>query len=134
MERRSKRTFARALVGACMLLAGTAAQAQATFVYTDIPDFNLTGSWSAYGGGTQYHISSTGDGTVSYRWIDVTPQDNIISGNSCSDLSSFGSHYYSAGVTVYRQLFSGFSGLCFLLLGETAGGGSMYLYDGRLQR
>lgn len=133
MDRRTRRRLVCAMGFASLLLAAAPAASQ-TFVYTDIPDFNLTGTWTSYGGGTQYHISSTGDGTVSYRWVDVTPLDNIVSGNSCSDLSSFGQHYYNAGVTLYRQLFSGFSGLCFILRGETAGGGSMYFYDGRLQR
>ena len=122
-----------AFAGACLTLVG-AAPAHATFVYSDLTSFNLNGSFSSYGGGTQYHISTTGDGSVSYRWLDVTPQDNIISGNSCSDLSEFGSWYYNSGVTVYRQLFSASAGLCFIVRGKTAGGGYMLGYSGRLQR
>ena len=135
MPRRMRRGIARALIGAFVLSASAVSQAQAvTYVYSDLSPFNLGGSFTSYGGGTQFHISTTGDGTVSYRWVDVTPLDTVISGNSCSDLSSFGSHYYDAGVTDYRLLFSGSSGLCFLVMGKTAGGGTMVSYSGRLQR
>lgn len=123
------------MAAACLLSGALAPGAQADFVYTDITDFNLTESTSSYGGGNQYHISSVGDGSVSYRWVDSPSKDTVVSGNSCFDLSLFGSHYYNSGVTVYRQLFSGGAGLCFILRGRTAvGQGSMYYYDGRLQR
>ena len=135
MNRRSRRA-ACALGVLCLLAAASATPAQAyTWVYTDIINFNLTETASSAGGGTQFHISSTGDGNVRYRWVDSPSKDTIISGNSCGDLSSFGSHYYNSGVTVYRQLFSGESGRCFLLRGRTASGqGSMTNYDGRLER
>jgi hypothetical protein len=53
---------------ACVVVAAgfiAVAPAQAAFVYTDIINFNLTESTSTYGGGTQFHISSGGDGSVS---------------------------------------------------------------------
>ncbi|MFL5843606.1 MAG: hypothetical protein ACJ762_02865 [Solirubrobacteraceae bacterium] len=116
------------------MLAGAASSQAYTFVYSDIPDFNLTGSFVSYGGGTQYHVSSTGDGTASYRWVDSPAYDTIVSGNSCADLSSYGQHYYNSGVTDYRALFAGTSGRCFVLRGKTAGGAVMNGYDGRLER
>ena len=121
------------LAGACLLAGASQAQAY-TFVYSSIPDFNLTGSFSTYGGGSQYHISSTGDGNASYRWVDSPAYDTIVSGNSCSDLSQYGQWYYNSGVTVYRVLFSGPSGRCFVLRGKTAGGATMLGYDGALER
>lgn len=133
MGRTTRRGIAAALTAACVLLS-IAAEANAAFSYTDIVDFDLSGSWSAYGGGTQYHISTGGDGTISYRWVDTTSVDNIVSANVCSDGSQYGQWYYNAGVTVYRQLYSGSAGLCFLLMGKTAGGSVMYSRDGRLQR
>lgn len=130
-----RRLAARTLLAGLALSATLAAEAHAGFVYTDIVDFNLTETTTSYGGGTQFHISSIGDGTVSYRWVDFPVKATVISGNSCSDLSPFGSHYYNAGVTDYRLLFSGFNGLCFILRGRTAAGqGSMTYYDGRLRR
>src|SRR4051794_32494085 len=135
MGRRMRRAVACALAGACMSIAAAAPSAQAyTFVYTDLSPFNLDGTWTSYGGGTQFHISSTGDGTASYRWLDVTTHNNYVSGNSCSDVSQYGQHLYLAGVTDYRLLFTGSSGLCFLVRGKTADGSQMYGASGRLQR
>jgi len=117
-----------------VLLALAASPARAyTFVYTSIPSWNLSTITSTYGGGTQFHISTTGDGSVQYRWTDVTDHDNDISGASCSDYSSFGDHFYLAGVTDYRTLFSSFSGLCFVLRGYVTSG-AMYGYSGELKR
>src|SRR4051794_18203306 len=99
MGRRTRRAIACALAGVCTSVAVAAPSAQAfTFVYTDLSPFNLAGTWTSYGGGTQFHISSTGDGTASYRWLDITTHDNYISGNSCSDVSQYGQHLFLAGV------------------------------------
>lgn len=124
-----------ALFGAILaVVTPTAARAN---VYTDINNWNLYESITMAGGGTQYHVSTGSNGTVEYRWLDVTDRATIISGNSCSDYSLFGSaHTYNAGVTLYRTLFSGASdGLCFVLRGRTASGtGTMYGKDGRVNR
>jgi hypothetical protein len=114
-----------------------AASAQAyTFVFTDIINFNLDdSSWATYGGGTQFHISSTGDGSASYRWVDDPAHSTIISGNNCGDYSTLGSASISAHDIDYHVLFWGGSGQCFVLRGRTAAGaGSMINYDGRLRR
>lgn len=132
---RPRRT-AGSLALACLLLAAAAGPAQAyTWVYTDIVDFNLSETTRSYNSGQNFHISTTGDGWASYRWVDYPDVDTVISGNSCSDLSLYGSHYYNAGVTVYRQLFWGPASTCFVLRGRTAAGqGYLYNHDGRLER
>lgn len=115
----------------CALLVFGAASAHA-WVYTSIVDFNLTESWSSYG---TYTVSSSGDGTASYRWSDDPDHTTIISGNDCADLSSFGSTTISAHDTSYHGVFSGYAGLCFILRGRTAtGAGSMWNHDGVLRR
>jgi opacity protein-like surface antigen len=136
MGSRTRRLAARTLLLASALALGLAANASASFVYTDIIDFNLTETTSTYGGGTQFHIgSNNGAGTVSYRWVDVPSKTTVISGNSCSDYALYGKDTISSGDTSYHLLFSGGSGLCFVLRGRTAAGqGSMSLYDGRLER
>jgi hypothetical protein len=132
--RRSRRLVAFALVAAAFCVP---ASAQAyTFVLTDIINFDLNdSSWSTYGGGTQFHISSTGDGSASYRWVDDPAHTTIISGNTCADYSTLGSDTIAAHDTTYHLLFWGVSGQCFVLRGKTAtGAGSMTNYDGRLRR
>lgn len=134
MGRRSRRLVAFALVAAALCVP---ASAQAyTFVFTDIINFDLNdSSWSTYGGGTQFHISSAGDGSVSYRWVDDPAHSTIISGSSCADYSAFGSASIAAHDVDYHVMFWGFSGQCFVLRGKTAAGaGSMTNYDGRLRR
>lgn len=135
MNRRSRR-IAHVTASACLLL-GVAAPAAQSYVITDIVDFDLTTTTSTYGPGTgtQFHVASGTDGVVSYRWLDTTTVATVISGNSCSDLSNDGNHTYNAGVTDYRELFSGFAGQCFYLRGRTGSGmGSMSNKDGRVQR
>ena len=42
---------------------------------------------ATYGGGTQFHISQDGDGTVAYRWLDSDlTKTTVISGNSAIGL------------------------------------------------
>lgn len=132
MDRRS--LSASALVAACLLFGGLAAQAQAFFT-SDIVDFNLGQSVSSYNGGQNFHISTTGNGWVSYRWVDDPDVGTVISGNACPDLSNFGSHSFNAHVTAWRQLFWGYTSTCFVLRGRVySGQGSMYNHDGRLER
>lgn len=136
MAARQKRRSATALT-ACMLggLAFGVATAEA-WVYSGIPDFNLTEAASAYNGGP-YSISSGGDGSAAYRWVDDPPHSTVISGNNCGDKAllggpaSIGAHDVS-----YHGLFGGRgSGFCFILAGRTAAGaGSMSNYDGQLRR
>ena len=119
-----------AVTGALALGAPAAASA---WWYTDINDFNLTESVVTYG---YYSISSTGNGSANYRWLDDPDHSTVISGNSCDDLSPYGVASIGAHNTSYHQLFSGgWNGLCFALRGRVAyGAGSMYYHDGRLQR
>ena len=118
-------------IGACVLLPASAL----AFVTTDMIDWNLTDTASTYGGGTQFHISTGTDGSVSYRWLDVTDHTTVISGNSCADYSLLGTNTISSGNTSYHLLFWGTQGQCFVLRGRTAiGSGAMYNKDGRVQR
>jgi hypothetical protein len=132
MDRRS--LTASALVAACLLLGGPTAQAQAFFT-SDITDFNLGQSTTSYNGGQNFHISTTGNGWASYRWVDDPNVGTVISGNSCGSLANYGSHTYNAHVTAWRQLFWHYAGTCFVLRGRVVSGqGSMYNHDGRLER
>lgn len=134
MHRRFRRRAGSAIVAA-MAVSGVAATTALAFVTTDLNDFNLTESVSSYGGGTQFHIASGTDGSVSYRWLDVPSKTTVISGNSCSDLANYGSTTIPSGNTSYTGLFSGWANLCFIVRGRTASGsGSMTFYDGRIQR
>lgn len=104
------------------------------WVLTDTPDFNLTQSTVTYG---SYSISQSGDGSASYRWLDVPSKTTVISGNSCIDGSALGTpRTIPAGDVDYYGLFGGAgAGLCFLLRGRTASGqGNMTFYDGRIRR
>jgi len=119
------------MVSAVALAAPASAGA---WVLTDTPDFNLTQSTVTYG---SYSISQGGDGSASYRWLDVPSKTTVISGNSCIDGSVLGSpRTIPAGDVNYYGLFGGGgAGLCFLLRGRTAGGpGNMTFYDGRIRR
>lgn len=104
------------------------------WAYTDIIDFNLTEAASTYG---VFHISASGDGSASYRWVDSPSRTTVISGNNCADGSALSTpRTIPAGDTGYYGLFGGAnSGFCFLLRGRVAAGqGSMYYFDGRLRR
>jgi len=133
--RRSRRLVACVVLAAAIGVSAASAQAY-SFVLTDIINFNLNdSSWATYGGGTQFHISSTGDGSASYRWVDDPAHSTVISANNCGDYSSLGSTPISAHDIDYHLLFWGVSGQCFVLRGRTAAGaGSMTNYDGRLRR
>ena len=136
MSRILRRTAASGALLASLLTLAATSPARAAYALTDINNWDLYESVTTYGGGTQFHISSGGDGWANYRWLDVTTHTTVISGNACSDYSLYGSHQFNAGVTAYRSLFySASSGLCFVLRGRTANGsGAMYNKDGRLAR
>jgi len=124
------RSILLAVVIATLALPATAQ----AWVYTTITDFNLTQTAVTY---NNYSISSSGDGSASYRWDDVPAKDTVISGNNCSDGSVYGSvRSIPAGDTSYYGLFGGkAAGTCFLLRGRVATGqGSMTNYDGILRR
>ncbi|MDA0178745.1 hypothetical protein OJ997_00435 [Solirubrobacter phytolaccae] len=136
MDRRSRRAGGRlramALVAALaglVLPAGAAAQ-----VPSDLTDWNLTETTSTWG--STYHVSSSGGGPVQYRWLDTPAKATVVSGNSCSDLSLFGSPATIAiNDTTYKLLFTGYTDLCFRLRGRTtSGSGSMVNHDGRVSR
>jgi len=135
MDRSSRRAGGRLRAMALtVVLAGLLAPATATAqVTTDLVDWNLTETTATWG--SNFHISTTGDGTAQYRWLDTPAKATVISGNACSDLSLYGSQSYAVNDTSYRTLFTGYAGLCFALRGRTtAGSGSMVNHDGRVKR
>jgi hypothetical protein len=118
-----------AVAGVTLVLGAASAFAWA---YTDIIDFNLTERAYTYG---TYRISSSGDGSASYRWTDDPDHTTVISANSCGDLALYGKRVIAAHDTSYHGLFGGSPGVCFALRGRVAyGAGSMYNHDGRLRR
>jgi len=127
------------LIVVCSAVAalGAIAVAPATagaWVFTDVVDFNLTQSTVTY---SDYSISQGGDGSASYRWLDVPAKTTVISGNSCTDGSALSTpRTIPAGDVNYYGLFGGGApGFCFLLRGRVATGqGSMTYYDGRVRR
>jgi hypothetical protein len=131
MDRRTLRASLCAAICCAAALPATAG-AQAT---TDLTDWNLTETASTWGGGTQFHISSGGDGWAAYRWLDSPNKTTVISGNSCSDLTLYGSSSIGVSDTGYHNLFWSTPGLCFVLRGRTSvGSGSMVNHDGRIKR
>jgi hypothetical protein len=130
MDRRSR--FA-AVVATCVTTLTFCAVAYAG--YTDMNDWNLTESTSTYGGGTQFHISSTGNGNAYFRWLDSPNKTTVISANYCSDWAPINSNTHGIGDTTYKWLFGGSVGFCFVMRGRTAAGqGSMVNHDGRVDR
>lgn len=131
MDRRLRRPVAgAALVAALFTAAAPAARAQ---VITDLNDFHLTESTTTWG--SQFHLSSTGGGLASYRWLDSPNKATVISANTCSDWALLGSASYGVGDTSYRSLFSGVVYECFVVRGRTtAGSGSLSYHDGRIKR
>lgn len=123
------------LLGAMVATTALALPASSqAWVFTSIVDFNLTQTTVTYG---QYSISSSGDGSASYRWDDSPTKDTVISGNSCTDGSPYSTpRNIPAGDTNYYGLFGGkAASTCFLLRGRVATGqGSMTNYDGVLRR
>jgi hypothetical protein len=134
MIRRRRLLAACAALAAAVLLS-TPAASQA-WVTTDVHNWALSETWSSYDGGTQYHISSSGDGSVAYRWLDGNlTRTTIIAGVSCSDYNIYGQSTIGGGDTSYHTLFSSGTGLCFVLRGRTpAGSGSTIPHEGRLRR
>jgi hypothetical protein len=132
MNRRIRRAPLRAMLCA-VAVSFTVPAAAFAQVTSDLTDWNLTESTSTWP--TQYHISSTGDGWVSYRWLDSPNKATVISANACADLAYYGSDTIGVGDTNYHNLFLGGAYQCFALRGRTtAGSGSMVDHDGRVKR
>jgi hypothetical protein len=130
MDRRTSRATLCAAV-CCVAALPATASAQVT---TDLTDWSLTETVSTWGGGTQFHISS-GSSTADYRWLNSPNKTTVISGNSCGDLTLYGSSTIGIGDTSYNNLFSAGTRLCFVLRGRTSSGsGSMVNRDGRIKR
>jgi hypothetical protein len=128
MDRRLRRA---AMIAAAVSTLTFTAVAYA--VTSDLNDWHLNESTSTWP--TQYHISSGGDGVVSFRWLDTPSKTTVISANRCSDLAQYGASAYGVNDTSYHALFSGSPATCFQLRGRTgAGQGSMLNHDGRVQR
>jgi hypothetical protein len=133
MRRRTRRASGRALLVAALLSTGVVPATARAQVTSDLVDWNLTESTSTWP--TQYHISSTGDGWAAFRWLDSPNKTTVISGNSCADLSLYGSDTIGVNDTNYHNLFWGGPSTCFVLRGRTsAGSGSMVNHDGRIKR
>ena len=134
MDRRTRRASLRAAVCSARLrcLAHRAAPRRST----DLDDWNLTETTSTWGGGTQFHISSGGDGSAAFRWLDSPNKTTVISANTCTDVSLLGSATRSASTTRTTTTCSpARPGACFVLRGRTAiGSGSMVNHDGRIKR
>lgn len=121
-----------AAVLACASLAALA-QPAAAWVYTDVR-WSLDTSWKYYGGPTQLHISTSGDGSAYYRWLDSDmTKTTVISGAACGDLSGLGSSTFLGGDVTYHRLFWGNAGQCFVLRGRTTAGTTI-AHNGRLRR
>lgn len=132
MDRRTLRAALLCAAVCCAAALPATADAQVT---TDLNNWNLTETVSAWGGGTQFHISSSSDGWAAYRWLDSPSKTTVISANGCTDLTLLGISAIGPGDTNYRNLFWATPGACFLLRGRTAiGWGSMVNYDGRIKR
>ena len=132
-RRAGERLRAMALAAVCAgLLVPAAASAQAQ---NDLTDWNLTETTSTWGGGTNFHISTGGDGTAQFRWLDTPSKTTVISANACPDLALWGSATIGINDTTYKTLFGAPAGTCFVLRGRTAiGSGSMVNHDGRIKR
>jgi hypothetical protein len=130
MSRRLRLLVAATAAFGCL---GVFAQSASAWVYTDVR-WALGESTTTYGGGTQFHISTDGDGSAYYRWMDADmTKTTVISGNNCGDYSLIGNTTITGGDTSYHRLFFGFPGLCFVLRGRTTGGTTI-THDGRVRR
>jgi hypothetical protein len=130
MYRRTRLFVAAVLACAC---CAAVAQPASAWVYTDVR-WSLDTSWKTYGGGTNFHISTSGDTAAYYRWLDGDmTKTTVISGNTCGDFSQLGSATFTGGDTSYRRLFWGIVGQCFVLRGRTTAG-STIAHNGRLRR
>ena len=130
MSRRARPLVAAALACACF---AALTQSASAWVYTDVR-WSLGESWKTYGGGTQLHISVSGDTGAYYKWLDGDlTKTTVISGNTCTDYALIGSSTFGGGDTSYHRLFWGFIGQCFVLRGRTTGGTTI-THNGRLRR
>jgi hypothetical protein len=133
MNRRTRRATVRAVLCVATLSLGVLPATAHAQVTSDLIDFNLTETTSTWG--TQFHISTSGDGWAAFRWLDAPNKATVISGNSCTDLAYYGSATIGVNDTNYRNLFWGGAGTCFLVRGRTtSGSGSMVNHDGRVRR
>jgi hypothetical protein len=134
MDRRMRRSAARAVLLAATAATLTSAAIAAGYVTTDLTPWNLTETTSTYG--TDFHISTGTDGWVAFRWLDSPTKITVVSGNACPDWSLIGaSQTIGAGDVDYHSLFQGFAGECFVLRGRTATGqGAMSGKNGRVRR
>ena len=119
-----------ALVGACFAPGATA---EAYFT-SDISNWSLNESWKYYGGGTQFHTSTDGDGSIDYRWLDSSmTKTTVIAVVTCGDYTELGRVTIQGGDTSYKEVYRGFNGQCFVLRGKTQSG-TTDPHDGRIYR
>jgi hypothetical protein len=133
MDRRMRRSAARAALLAATAATLTSAAIAAGYVTTDLSPWNLTETTSTYG--TQFHIATGTDGWVAFRWLDSPTKITVVSGNACPDWSLIGtSQTIGSGDVDYHSLFHGFAGQCFVLRGRTGSGQGPMSRDGRVRR
>ena len=134
MDRRMRRSAARAALVAATAATLASTAAAAGYVTSDLTPWNLTETTATYG--TQFHISTGTDGWVAFRWLDSPTKITVVNGAACSDWSLIGnSQTIGAGDIAYHSLFHGFTGQCFVVRGRTASGeGSMSGRNGRVRR
>ena len=134
MDRRMRRSAARAALLAATAATLTSTAVAAGYSTSDLTPWNLTETVSTYG--SDFHISSGTDGWVAFRWIDSPTKVTVVSGNACPDWSPIGGpQTIGAGDIAYHSLFQGFAGQCFVLRGRTAAGeGAMSGRNGRVRR
>jgi hypothetical protein len=134
MDRRMRRTAARAALLAAFAATLTSSAVAAGYVTTDLTPWSLTETVNTYG--TEFHIATGTDGWVAFRWLDSPTKITVVSGNACSDWSPIGGpQTFGAGDTGYHSLFQGFAGQCFVVRGRTAsGGGPMSGKNARVRR
>ena len=132
MDRRLRRGLLLACVCAIVAVPAGTARAQ---VLTDLNDWHMSESVSTWNGGSNFHISTSGDGWAQFRWLDTPSKVTVISANTCMDMYYLGGGSIPINNTSYLNLFYGGPGSCFVMRGRTsAGSGSMVNHDGRVKR
>ena len=88
MDRRMRRSSARAALVAALAATLASAAVAAGYVTSDLDPWNLTETTTTYG--TEFHIATGTDGWVAFRWLDSPSKITVISGNACPDWSLIG--------------------------------------------
>lgn len=131
MTGRMRHLAARSLLLAAGLTAFWASTATAD-VWSNMDNWFVDTSYDAYP--SQFTISSGGPHPAQFRWLDSPNTSTNVFAASCADNAQIGStRTYGVGDTSYQTFFTGSSGTCFKLWGQTTSG-SMSDHDGRVSR